>query len=125
VPRRIPLCRLRTPTLYTFGEAELLDLDDRTAHILRMRSGMLDGRLHALDEVGEEIGVTKERVRQIQNKGLAVIRGVREAQRHMQEEPTKVAIPTSLIAGPLVLGVTDARRKIAPPGELDDPGRSS
>jgi len=89
VPRQIPLWRLRKPTLYTFGEAELLDLDDRTAHILRMRSGMLDGRLHALHEVGEEIAVTKERVRRIQNEGLVVIRGVREAQRHMREEPTR------------------------------------
>jgi len=87
--RRIPLGRLRTPTIYTFGEAELLDMDDRSAHVLRMRSGMLDGQLHALHEVGEEIGVTLVRARQIQNDGLAVIRGVREAQRHMRDEPTR------------------------------------
>lgn len=87
--RRIAVARLRTPTIYTFGEAELLDLDDRSAHVLRMRSGMLDGRLHALHEVGEEIGVSLERVRVIQNDGLAVIRGVREAQRHMRGEPTR------------------------------------
>ncbi|HET7590128.1 MAG TPA: sigma factor-like helix-turn-helix DNA-binding protein [Solirubrobacterales bacterium] len=80
---------MRTPTLYTFGEAELLDLDDRTAHVLRMRSGMLDGQLHALHEVGNEIGVTKERVRVIQNEGLHIIRIVREAQRHMRGEPTR------------------------------------
>lgn len=88
MPRRLPLSRLRIPTLYTFGEAELLDLDDRSAHVLRMRSGMWDGRLHSLREVGEEIDVTLERVRQIQNQGLLVIRRVREAQRHMQDEPT-------------------------------------
>jgi hypothetical protein len=53
--RRMSLRHLRTPTLYTFGEAELLDLDDRTAHVLRMRSGMWDGQLYTLREVGEEI----------------------------------------------------------------------
>jgi DNA-directed RNA polymerase sigma subunit (sigma70/sigma32) len=88
VSHRVPLRRLRTPTLYTFGEAELFDLDDRTAHVLRMRSGMWDGELHKLREVGEEIGVKTERVRQIQNAGLCLIRQVREAQRHLREEPT-------------------------------------
>jgi len=76
------------PTLYTFGEAELLDLDDRTAHVMRMRSGMWDGHLYRLHEVGEELGISRERVRQIQSSGLYLIRQVREAQRHMQDEPT-------------------------------------
>jgi DNA-directed RNA polymerase sigma subunit (sigma70/sigma32) len=87
VPRRIPLWRLRTPTLYTFGEAELDDLDDRTALILRMRSGMVDGQLYALHEVGERVGLKKERVRQIQNEGLSVIRQFRETQRKMLDDP--------------------------------------
>lgn len=87
--KRFPIRRLRAPTLYTFGEAELLELDDRTAHVLRMRSGMWDGRLYALREVGEEIGVTAERVRVIQNVGLDLIRQVREAQRHMRGEPAR------------------------------------
>jgi argonaute-like protein implicated in RNA metabolism and viral defense len=89
VPRRIPLGRLRTPTFYTFGEAELLDMDDRSAHVLRMRSGMLDGQLHALHEVGEEIGVSLEGVSVIQNDALVVIRTVREVQWHMRDEPTR------------------------------------
>lgn len=88
MPRKIPLRHLRTPTLYTFGEAELLDLDDRSAHVLRMRSGMWDGRLYKLHEIGEELGVKRERVRQIQQQGLHIIRQVREVQRHMSEEPT-------------------------------------
>lgn len=81
--------RLKAPTLFTFGEAELLDLDDRTAHVLRMRSGMVDGELHALHEVGDAIGVSRERVRQIQTQGLWVLREVREGQRHMGPEPTR------------------------------------
>ena len=76
------------PTLDAFGEAELLDLDDRAAHILRMRSGMLDGERHTLAEIGEELGIKHERVRQIQNQGLMLIRQVREVQRHLRDQPS-------------------------------------
>jgi hypothetical protein len=51
MPARI---ELSTVTLDAFGEGELLDLDDRTAHILRMRSGMVDGQRYALWEIGED-----------------------------------------------------------------------
>lgn len=74
--------------LDTFGEAELADLDDRTVHVLRMRTGMLDGDLHTFEEVGDELGITRERVRQIQGQGLALIRQVREVQRHLRREPS-------------------------------------
>jgi hypothetical protein len=90
MPRRFPrLARLVKPTLYTFGEPELLALDDRTAHLLRLRSGIWDGLLYTLDEVGEKIGISRERVRQVQNDGLLGIRQFREAQRHLGEEPKR------------------------------------
>lgn len=82
-PDSLPL-----PTLDAFGEAELLDLEDKVAHVLRVRSGMVDGEAHSLDEVGDELGITRERVRQIQNQGLLLIRQVREVQRHMRPEPS-------------------------------------
>ena len=75
-------------TLDSFGEAELADLDDRTVHILRMRSGMWDGERRTLREIGEEIGLGLERVRQLEREGLRSIRQLREAQRHLREEPT-------------------------------------
>jgi len=87
VPKRIPLWRLRPTTLYTFSEVELEVLDERTALILRMRSGMVDGRLYSLSEVGEKVGVTAERVRVLQNEGLSIIRQVREIQRRMRTDP--------------------------------------
>lgn len=82
-PDSLPL-----PTLDSFGEAELLDLEDKVAHVLRMRSGMVDGKEHSLDAVGDELGITRERVRQIQNQGLLLIRQVREVQRYMRPEPS-------------------------------------
>jgi len=42
--------QLPPATLETFGEAELADLDDRTIHVLRMRSGILDGEPHSFEE---------------------------------------------------------------------------
>ncbi|HEX6781569.1 MAG TPA: sigma factor-like helix-turn-helix DNA-binding protein [Solirubrobacterales bacterium] len=81
-PRSLPF-----PGLDAFGEGELVDLDDRTAHILRMRTGMIDGKPHSLREVGEELGIKQERVRQLQNQGLLLIRQVREVQRHLRREP--------------------------------------
>ena len=83
--------RLPTPTLDSFGEGELTDLDDRAAHILRMRSGMVDGDRHSLRAVGEELGIAEERVRQIQNEGLSLIRQLREVQRHLRTAPIKRA----------------------------------
>lgn len=65
----------------------MTDLDDRTAHILRMRSGMVDGERHTLEAIGDELGIDKERVRQIQKEGLKLIRQVREVQRHLRAEP--------------------------------------
>jgi hypothetical protein len=79
---------LPLPTLDAFGEAELLDLEDKVAHVLRMRSGMVDGDRHTLTEVGDELGITKERVRQIEKQGLLLIRQVREVQRHIRPEPS-------------------------------------
>jgi hypothetical protein len=88
MPRRFPprAAGLPKPTLYTFGEPELVDLDDRTAHLLSLRSGMWDGLLYSLDEVGKRIGISRERVRQIESTGLIRIQRLREAQRHLRED---------------------------------------
>lgn len=82
-----PEKQLPWPGLDSFGEGELVDLDDRTAHVLRMRSGMWDGERHTLREIGNELGIDQERVRQIQHQGLNLIRQVREVQRHLRREP--------------------------------------
>jgi len=52
----------------------LMDLDPREQKILKMRFGLEDGVTHTLEEVGEEFGVTRERIRQIESKALERIR---------------------------------------------------
>ena len=59
--------------------AEALDeilqtLTEREADVLRMRFGMYDGRTHTLEEVGQIFGVTRERIRQIENKAIRKLR---------------------------------------------------
>ena len=50
------------------------DLTPREQKILEMRFGLLDGVAHTLEEVGQEFGVTRERIRQIEAKSLEKIR---------------------------------------------------
>src|SRR3989344_3375067 len=46
------------------------DLTPREQKILAMRFGLTDGVAHTLEEVGQEFGVTRERIRQIEAKAL-------------------------------------------------------
>lgn len=52
----------------------LVDLTEREQRILSMRFGLEDGITHTLEEVGQEFGVTRERIRQIEAKSLEKIR---------------------------------------------------
>ncbi|MBI4117694.1 MAG: RNA polymerase sigma factor RpoD [Parcubacteria group bacterium] len=49
------------------------DLSPREQKILEMRFGLMDGVTHTLEEVGQEFGVTRERIRQIEAKALEKI----------------------------------------------------
>ena len=62
-------------TLLAEALTEILStLTDREADVLRMRFGMFDGRTHTLEEVGQIFGVTRERIRQIENKAIRKLR---------------------------------------------------
>ncbi len=58
-----------------FRLMDLLDkLDERERKILEMRFGLRGGRTLTLEEVSQQIGRTRERVRQIQNQALAKLK---------------------------------------------------
>ena len=62
-------------TLLAEALTEILNtLTDREADVLRLRFGMYDGKTHTLEEVGQIFGVTRERIRQIENKAIRKLR---------------------------------------------------
>ncbi len=52
----------------------LNDLSPKERKILEMRHGLIDGVMRTLEEVGQEFGVTRERIRQIEAKAHEKIR---------------------------------------------------
>jgi RNA polymerase primary sigma factor len=66
--------------------SRLLDttLTEREAHVLRLRFGLTDGRTRTLEEIGQGLQVTRERVRQIETRALQKLRSP-QASRKMVE----------------------------------------
>ncbi|MEN9706988.1 MAG: hypothetical protein RIS31_554 [Actinomycetota bacterium] len=62
-------------------ERILSTMSEREATILRHRYGLIDGIPKTLDQIGEEIGVTRERIRQIENKAISKLKHPTRAQR--------------------------------------------
>ena len=52
----------------------LHELTDREKTVIELRFGLTDGRARTLEEVGQEFGVTRERIRQIESKTLLKLR---------------------------------------------------
>jgi len=62
----------------------LADLPPREVKILQMHYGLLDGQTYTLEEVGRKLGVTRERVRQIEAQALSRLRHPAHA-RHLRD----------------------------------------
>ncbi len=59
------------------------EMDTREATVLRMRFGLADGEPKTLKEIGESLGLTRERVRQIETEALAKLA------QGLENEPTE------------------------------------
>ena len=55
-------------------ETVFATLNDREANVLRLRFGMGVNHTYTLEEVGSELGITRERVRQIETRALRKMR---------------------------------------------------
>lgn len=70
-------------------------LTPREAKIIEMRFGLKDGVGHTLEEVGQEFGVTRERIRQIEAKVLQKLKDhptsdkIRDSIEHLEKESKK------------------------------------
>jgi RNA polymerase primary sigma factor len=60
-------------------ETVLDTLTPREARILRLRFGLVDGHAYTLEEIGQKIGVTRERIRQIEKRALRRLRHPRRS----------------------------------------------
>jgi RNA polymerase primary sigma factor len=69
-----PYEHLEDKTVVSMLQEMVKHLDQREATILRYRFGLDGGTEKTLEEVGEKFGVTRERVRQIQNLALRKLR---------------------------------------------------
>jgi RNA polymerase primary sigma factor len=56
------------------AERVLSDLPPREAEILRLRFGISENGEHTLEEVGKKFGISRERVRQLEKKGINRLR---------------------------------------------------
>lgn len=45
-------------------------LSEREEHVLKLRYGLLDGKTYTLEEIGQQLKITRERIRQIEKKAL-------------------------------------------------------
>ena len=77
----LPLAQMTRQSLREDVRWVLNRLSEREGAVLRLRYGLADGAEHTLEEVAGEIGVTRERVRQIERRALRRLRSPRYMRR--------------------------------------------
>ena len=70
-----PLRRVLQDEFKAQVAAALRWISPRDGKVLRLRFGLDDGQSRTLEQVGQVLGITRERVRQIETRALAQLRG--------------------------------------------------
>jgi len=70
----VPVEEASFKLLQEYLSLALESLNDRERQVLIMRFGLADGNVRTLEQVGDHFEVTRERIRQIENKALAKLR---------------------------------------------------
>lgn len=73
--------RCLNPDLLERLQEALSRCTEREALVLRIRFGLDDGKVKTLEETAELLGVSRERVRQIENKAIRRHTGARRAKK--------------------------------------------
>ena len=71
-----PLQTLVSQELLERIEAIMSKLTERQQRILRLHFGMEDGKCHSLEEIGNLLGISKERARQIEQQAMRKLRSL-------------------------------------------------
>jgi RNA polymerase primary sigma factor len=88
-----PFDRLVKETDTELMREVLATLDQRESTILALRFGLTDGTQRTLEEIGGRLGVTRERIRQIQEQALRKLRAkMEERDRPAADENTALAV---------------------------------
>ncbi len=58
----------------------LKELSARERDVILMRYGLLDGRNHTLEEIGKALGLTRERIRQIEKEAIERLRNLERSE---------------------------------------------
>lgn len=80
----LPYDRLVTETDTNLVREVMSNLPEREHKILSLRFGLKDGRERTLEEIGDHFGLTRERIRQIQEQALKKLRARMEARDKME-----------------------------------------
>jgi RNA polymerase primary sigma factor len=92
-----PLLEMNRTLLKTRLAEVLEGLDYREREILRLRYGLADGYSYTLEEVGKIFSVTRERVRQIENKAVRALQHPTRARRLSAFIDRPIAVPLTYL----------------------------
>ena len=102
-----PLLEMNQTSLKSRLAEVLGSLDYREREILRLRYGLADGYAYTLEDVGKIFSITRERVRQIENKALRALQHPMRARRLAGFVERPISVPLVCVEG-IAAGATES-----------------